>query len=241
MIFYPAIDIKDGKCIRLTNGLLEKIKVYDVNPINQAKIFEKNGAKWIHIVDIDGAFSGRLINQEVIKYICSETTCKIQVGGGIRKHQDIQNLFSCGVERIILGTAAVKDPKLVKDACENYPGKIALGLDSKNNKIALEGWSESSSVSEIELIKKYENVGISHIIYTDISRDGLLSGLNIQNLKYILSLTKINIIASGGVSCEEDLINLKKIDAFNLNGVICGKAIYEGKIKIDQAIKILNK
>lgn len=241
MIFYPAIDIKEGKCIRLTNGLLEKIKVYDVNPVNQAKIFEENGSKWIHIVDIDGAFSGRLINHDVIKEICSETSCKVQVGGGIRRKQDIENLLSCGVERIILGTAAVKDPKLVKEACENYPGKIALGLDSKNKKVALEGWSESSSVSEIELIKKYEDVGISHIIYTDISRDGLLSGLNIQNLQYILSLTRINIIASGGVSCEEDLIKLKKIEAFNLNGVICGKAIYEGRIKIDEAIKILNK
>lgn len=241
MIFFPAIDIKDGKCIRLTQGLLKSLTIYNNDPIKQANKFEELGCKWIHIVDIDGAFSGKSINHELIFEIKKNTKCKIQMGGGIRSIKTIESLVENDIERIILGTVALNDPELVKTACKLFPKKIVVGLDAKNNKVAVEGWSKTSEIKDTDLIKMYEDVGVSAVVYTDISRDGLLSGINIKSIKNILNSSSINIIASGGVGSKEDILELLQIEDKNLEGVICGKAIYEGKINVVEILRILNR
>ena len=241
MIFFPAIDLKDGKCIRLTQGLLKNLKVYNEDPIKQAKEFERAGCEWIHIVDIDGAFSGKTINHDLVFEIKKNTKCKIQMGGGIRSIKTIENLIKNDIDRIVLGTVALKNPELVKLACNNFPKRIAVGLDTKDNKVAVEGWSKTSEMEDTDLIRMYEDVGVSAVIYTDISRDGLLSGVNIKNIKKILMASSVNIIASGGVASQDDVFELLKIKNKKLEGVICGKAIYEGKINVNEIIKILKK
>ncbi len=241
VIFYPAVDIKNGKCIRLVQGLLEKEKVYNSDPVRQAKIFENDGAKWIHIVDIDGAFTGKPQNKKIILDICKNTKSNIQLGGGIRTLEEIDFLVSAGVSRLVLGTIAITQPEIVRKACNLYSEKIAIGIDSYNNKVAIEGWAKSSKFSEFEIINKYEDLGVKYFIYTDISKDGLLLGPNLERLELILNSTTANIIASGGVSCVEDLLKLKRIGKANLNGVVCGKAIYEEKFSVGDALRILNK
>ncbi len=241
LIFYPAIDIKDGKCIRLTQGSLKKEKIYNSNPIKQAKEFEKDGAKWIHVVDIEGAFEGKPKNEKTVVDITKNTKSKIQLGGGIRSLETIDLLISKGISRIVLGTVAITQPETVKKACRLYPEKIAIGIDSNNNKVAIEGWVKSSKFSEFEIIKKYEDLGAKYFIYTDISRDGLLVGQNLERLEEILNFTRANIIVSGGVSCLDDLHKLNQIKKKNLNGVICGKALYEKRVSVQNAIGILEK
>lgn len=241
MIFYPAIDIKEGKCIRLVQGQINKEKIYSTNPIQQAKEFENGGAKWIHVVDIDGAFNGKPRNQNIILEICKSTSAKIQLGGGIRRLETIEFLISKGVQRIVLGTIAITNPEIVKEACEAFPEKIAIGIDSHNSKVAIEGWAKRSTFSEFDIIKKYEDLGVKYFFYTDISKDGLLSGPNIDRLDLILDSTEANVIASGGVSSLNDLKELTGLRKNNLNGVICGKAIYEKKISVPNAISILTK
>lgn len=241
MIFYPAIDVKNGKCIRLVQGQLNKEKIYSINPIQQAKEFENGGAEWIHVVDIEGAFTGTPINQKIILEICKSTSAKVQLGGGIRSLETIEFLISKGVQRIVLGTIAITNPEIVKQACEVFPEKIAIGIDAHNSKVAIEGWAKRSTFSEFDIIKKYEDLGVKYFIYTDISKDGLLSGPNLDRLDLILTSTQSNIIASGGVSSLKDLKELVALRKKNLNGVICGKAIYEKKIVVPEAISILNK
>lgn len=240
MIFYPAIDIKDGKCIRLEKGLLKNIKFYNENPVDQAKQFENDGCCWIHVVDIDGAFNGKPCNHEIIFKIKKNTKCKIQVGGGIRSIETIEKFLLNSIDRVILGTVALKDPNFVIEACKKFPGKIAVGIDSRNNKVSINGWSKSSNVSTEELVNKFEGAGVSAIIFTDINKDGLLKGMNFHQIKRLLKYTNIKIIASGGVSNIDDLKELKRINNNNLEGVISGKALYEGKILVSDAIKILS-
>ena len=239
MIFFPAIDIKDGKCIRLKKGLLKNIKFYNEDPVDQALKFRKMGCEWIHVVDIDGAFLGSPQNHQVIFDIKKQSGCKVQVGGGIRTQKTIENFISEGIDRVILGTIAMKNPDFVKSVCKQFPGKIAVSIDSKGEKVATEGWSKTSKMSTIKLIQLYKNAGVVSVIFTDIEKDGLLEGMNFKQIKKLLDSTKLNIIASGGVSSLSDLEKLKKLKNKNLEGVISGKAIYEGKFLVKDALKVL--
>ena len=241
MHFYPAIDIKNGQFIRLKKGQLDELTIYGDDPVTQAKKFCKAGAKWIHIVDIDGAFNGASKNMDVILSIKNNVKSKVQVGGGIRKLKTIQKLLDRNIDRIVLGTVAVTDPPFVKEVCEKFPGKIAIGLDTKNEFVATEGWAKKSKINFESFLKLYEDSSVSSIIFTDIEKDGLMEGANFVQLKKLLSLTKLNIIASGGVASLQDLAKLKNIKNKNLKGVISGKAIYEQKFSVKEAIEILEK
>ena len=243
MNLYPAIDLKDGKCIRLKKGNLEKITFYNSNPLDQAKEFIKLGAKFIHMVDIDGAFKGENCNHEIFIEIKKRIKCFIQVGGGVRNERTIAYLFENNIDRIVLGTIAVTNPKLVKKMSAKFPGKIAIGLDAKKGFVTTEGWSQTKKITVTELAKKYEDMGISHIIFTDIDKDGVLEGVSGDQLQELLESTNINVIASGGVSSLEDIKRLKRMSIYNQNlvGVIVGKAIYENKLRVDQAVNFLNE
>tara|TARA_B100000287_G_scaffold422216_1_gene463854 strand:+ start:3446 stop:4180 length:735 start_codon:yes stop_codon:yes gene_type:complete len=241
MNLYPAIDLKNGHCIRLKKGQLNKITYYNSNPVEQAKEFNNLGSKWIHMVDIDGAFKGKNLNHNTFIEVKKKTKCSIQVGGGIRNEKTVSYLIDNNIDRIVLGTIAVTKPSLVKKICKSFPNKIAVGLDSKKGYVATEGWSKTKNLSVLDLAKKYEDVGVSHIIFTDIEKDGILAGVSFEQLGQLLESTSLQIIASGGVSSLEDIKNLKKIskDYDNLDGVIVGRAIYEKIFTVDQAINIL--
>ena len=239
MNFYPAIDIKDGKFIRLRQGRLDEVTVYGDNPVEIAKKFSEAGAKWIHVVDIDGAFKGKSINQKVILDIKKNSNTKIQVGGGIRTEESADFYLNNGIDRVVLGTIALEKPKIIKQLCESYPGRIAVGIDAKKGMVATEGWSKTSTIEVGKLSKLYENIGVSCIIFTDIEKDGLMEGVSLNQLKILLKNTKLNVIASGGVSSLDDLKKLKSLEKKNLIGVISGKAIYENKFSVNDAVEIL--
>ena len=239
MNFYPAIDIKDGKFIRLKQGRLDEVTVYGDNPVEIAMKFTESGAKWIHVVDIDGAFKGKNINQKVILDIKKKSNTKIQVGGGIRSQKSASFYLDNGIDRVVLGTIALENPNIIEQLCENYPGRIAVGIDAKKGMVATEGWSKISNIEVGKLSKLYENIGVSCIIFTDIEKDGLMEGVSVNQLKNLLKSTKLNVIASGGVSSLDDLKKLKSLEKKNLIGVISGKAIYENKFSVNEAIEIL--
>ena len=239
MNFYPAIDIKDGKFIRLKQGRLDEVTVYGDNPVEIAKKFSEAGAKWIHVVDIDGAFKGKSINQKVILDIKKNSKTKIQVGGGIRTQESASFYLNNGIDRVVLGTIALENPKIIEQLCENYPGRIAVGIDAKKGMVATEGWSKTSTIEVGKLSKLYENIGVSCVIFTDIEKDGLMEGVSLNQLKNLLKNTKLNVIASGGVSSLDDLKKLKSLEKKNLIGVISGKAIYENKFSVNKAVEIL--
>jgi len=239
MILYPAIDLKNGKCVRLIQGKMNKATVFNHDPLLQAKSFVDQGCEWLHLIDLDGALSQSLVNQTIIKKIINNVPIPIQLGGGIRNFKTIEHLISVGVQRIILGTIALSDPQLVKKACKHFPNKIAIGIDAKNSNVMVEGWVKKSNMSVFDLAKSFEDVGVSAIIYTDISKDGMMLGPDINGTKKLLECISIPIIASGGVSSISDLKKLKK-DCSKLNGIVCGRALYDKKIKIDEAIRVLN-
>ena len=239
MHFYPAIDIKNGQFIRLKKGRLSEMTIYGDDPVEKAKEFCSSGAKWIHVVDIDGAFEGNTKNMETILKINNSVKSKIQVGGGIREIKTIEKLLKSGVERIVLGTSAIINPKLVKEACKNFPKQIAIGLDTKKGFVATEGWSKNSKINFEDFLNIYEESNVSTIIFTDIDKDGLMEGANYHQLTELLKKTKLNVIASGGVASINDLKKLKKINFSNLVGVISGRAIYEKKFSVREAVKIL--
>jgi len=239
MHFYPAIDIKDGKFIRLRQGRLDEVTVYGDNPVEIAKKFSEAGAKWIHVVDIDGAFEGKSINQKVILDIKKNCKAKVQVGGGIRTQESASFYLNNGIDRIVLGTIALENPKIIEQLCENHPGRIAVGIDAKEGMVATEGWSKTSTIEVGKLSKLYENIGVSCVIFTDIEKDGLMEGVSFNQLKILLKNTKLNVIASGGVSSLDDLKKIKSLEKKNLIGVISGKAIYENKFSVNEAVEIL--
>ncbi len=239
--FYPAIDLKNGKCIRLKKGRLTEITEYETDPLKQAINFHDMGSTWIHIVDIDGAFKGKSFNQNIILEIKKTVGCKIQVGGGIRDIQSAEFFLKNSIDRIVLGTIALKNPKLVKEMCKKFPGKIAIGIDTKKGYVAIEGWANTSKFTFRDLVKVYEDAGISVLIFTDIEKDGVMEGISEDQLISLLDLTSIDVIASGGISSLDDLKKLKKINKKNLVGVIAGRAIYEKKFSVSQAIEILEK
>lgn len=235
MILFPAIDIKDGKAVRLYQGRFDKCEEMGV-PLEIAKEFEKTGAEFIHLVDLDGAKEGKRINSDIIKAIADAVNIPVQLGGGIRTLEDLKAIFDLGVSRAIIGTAAYKDKEFLIKAVEKYGEKIAVGVDAKDNKVALEGWLESTDMDYIEFSRQLEKIGVKTVIYTDISKDGTLEGANIEGLKALSNAVDMDIVASGGVKDLEDLL---KINELNLYGAISGKAIYSGSLDLKEALDAL--
>ena len=239
MIIFPAIDIKGGKCVRLFKGDFNKITQYKKSPFDQATEFFNLGFKNIHLVDLDGALEGNLINKEIIKKISEIDKIKIQVGGGIRSLEHIEKLINFGVDKIIIGTAAVENIEFLKIACNKYNKKIAISLDVREGYIALSGWKKQTKILATDFIKNIENMDISRIIYTDINRDGTKSGPNLYETLNFSNLTKIPVVVSGGISSIDDVINIKNKKLKNIEGIIIGKAIYDGSIDIKELSKII--
>jgi len=239
MIIFPAIDIKGGKCVRLFKGDFNKITQYKKSPFEQATEFFNLGFTNIHLVDLDGALEGNLINKEIIKKISEIDKIKIQVGGGIRSLEHIEKLINFGVDKIIIGTAAVENIEFLKIACNKYNKKIAISLDVREGYIALSGWKKQTKILATDFIKNIENMDISRIIYTDINRDGTKSGPNLYETLNFSNLTKIPVVISGGISSIDDVINIKNKKLKNIEGIIIGKAIYDGSIDIKELSKII--
>ncbi len=234
MIFFPAIDLKDGKCVRLFKGDMNQVTIFNNNPASQALEFEKLGFKFLHLVDLDGAIAGKIVNKSAIQEILKTIKIPVQLGGGIRSLHDIEEILSLGVNRIILGTIALTNPKLVIEACKKFQGKIVIGIDAKNGFVATQGWVEDSKISAIELGKRLEYCGAGAIIYTDISRDGTLSGFDFEGTKTLAQNLLIPIIASGGVSSDEDVTKVHKLKKDGVIGAIVGRALYEKKVSVDK-------
>ena len=239
MIIFPAIDIKGGKCVRLLKGDFNKITQYKKSPIDQANEFLNLGFKNIHLIDLDGALEEKPVNENTIKAISKISKIKIQIGGGIRSIDHIKRLLDFNVDKVILGTAAVENIEFLKKACDKFDNKIALSLDVRKGYIALSGWKKQTDILASDFIKKIKNVNISRIIYTDINKDGTKSGPNFQETVDLSNLTKIPFVISGGVSSINDVINVKKSKYQNIEGIIIGKAIYDGNIDIKQLSKII--
>jgi phosphoribosylformimino-5-aminoimidazole carboxamide ribotide isomerase len=237
MILFPAIDLKDGACVRLKLGLMEDATVFNLDPGAQAKSFADAGAEWIHVVDLNGAFAGKPVNAAAVEAILKSVSAPVQLGGGIRDMATIEGWLERGIRRVILGTVALKNPALVKEACKRFPGRIAVGIDAKGGKVAVEGWAETSDLNVLDLALKFEDVGVAAIIYTDIDRDGVLAGPNVTATAALADAIKTPVIASGGVSSLDDLRALKAYP--RLEGVISGRAIYDGRIDVAQAIALL--
>jgi len=235
MEIFPAIDLKDGKAVRLTKGLMDSAKIYSDEPSELAKKFEDMGSKWLHIVDLNGAFLGEPKNIEQIEKIRKNTNLKIQLGGGIRDEETIKRYLDLGINRLILGSIAARDPQKVINLADKYP--IAVGIDAKDGIVAVDGWGKSEGIKASELAKIYRNSKIECIIATDISKDGTLSGLNIDFIKEIQEVSQKKVIASGGVASEEDIIKVKENGIY---GVIIGKAFYEGKIDLEKILRRYN-
>ncbi len=238
MIIYPAIDLKNGQCVRLYKGDMSKDTVYNDDPAAQALEWARAGFSWLHVVDLDGAFSGKSENQEAVRSIIDASDIPVQLGGGIRSIKQIEYWLNEGVSRIILGTIAVRDPELVKQACYEFPEQIIVGIDARNGKVAVEGWAQESDIQASELAKKFEDVGVSAIIYTDIDRDGTGAGVNIVSTIALAQNISIPVIASGGVGSLEDLELVRDAEQYGVCGVIVGKALYDGRITPQDAIKI---
>jgi phosphoribosylformimino-5-aminoimidazole carboxamide ribotide isomerase len=241
MILFPAIDLKDGQCVRLKLGDMDQATVYNDSPGAQAKAFEDQGFKWLHVVDLNGAFAGESVNGAAVEEILSATKNPVQLGGGIRTLEHIAAWIEKGLSRVILGTIAVRDPELVKQACREFPGKIAVGIDAKGGKVAVEGWAEASELGIVELAKEFEGAGVSSIIYTDIDRDGILVGINWQSTLDLANSVSIPIIASGGLASMEDIKIMASAEAQILEGAISGRALYDGRIDPKEALAALAK
>lgn len=241
MILYPAIDLKDGVCVRLKLGDMDKATVYNADPAAQAKQFQAQGFKWLHVVDLNGAFEGESVNGQAVEAILKATSNPVQLGGGIRTLGHIENWLEKGLARVILGTVAVRNPQLVYEACKLFPGKVAVGIDARGGKVAVEGWAEESELSVLDLAKRFEGAGVAAIIYTDIDRDGILTGINWQSTLELARSVSIPVIASGGLASMEDIKRLTEDDAAILNGAITGRALYDGRIDAKAALDLLAK
>ena len=239
MILYPAIDIKDGLCVRLLRGEMSDATVFNDDPTAQARDFEALGFSWLHVVDLNGAIEGRPVNGDVVSAILEVTDLPVQLGGGIRDEKILDLWMEIGVARAVLGTAALSNPEFVRDACRRYPGRIAVGIDARNGMVATDGWAKTSSVKALDLALRYEGEGVAAIIYTDIDRDGALGGLNVEATVDLAFALTTPVIASGGVSSTQDLLELKANERAGIEGVICGRALYDGRIDPAEAISIL--
>ena len=236
MKIFPAIDIKDKKCVRLVKGDFDNKTEYEISPVEQAHKYKDHGFKNLHIVDLDGALTGETVNLEIIKEIVNQFNFKVEIGGGIRNFESIQKYIDAGVEKIILGSAAIKNKSFLKDACEKFPNKIALGLDAKDGFLSVSGWKENSNKLTIDFLKEVNDYGASRLIYTDINRDGMKTSPNFEETTKIAEISNYPVIISGGVSSIDDVKKAKDLNK-NIEGIIVGKAIYDGDIKLEELAK----
>ena len=236
MILFPAIDLKDGQCVRLKLGDMDQATIYNDDPGAQARAFQDQGFSWLHVVDLNGAFAGHSVNGAAVDAILKATTNPVQLGGGIRTLAHIEAWLERGISRVILGTIAVRDPELVKQACRQFPGKIAVGIDAKGGKVAVEGWAEASELGVIDLARRFEGAGVAAIIYTDIDRDGVLAGINWASTLELARAVSIPVIASGGLASMADIDRMCQDDAAVLEGAISGRALYDGRIDPKEAL-----
>jgi phosphoribosylformimino-5-aminoimidazole carboxamide ribotide isomerase len=241
VILFPAIDLKDGKCVRLKLGDMAQATVFNDDPAAQARSFEAQGFEYLHIVDLNGAFAGRPVNAPAVEAILGAVAMPVQLGGGIRDLATIEAWLEKGIRRVILGTAAVRNPALVRDACRAFPGRIAVGIDARGGKVAVEGWAEASELSAIELAQRFEDAGVAAIIYTDISRDGLLTGLNLDATAALAREVSIPVIASGGLASIADIEQLVQPQYAMLGGAIAGRALYDGRLDAAAALALLEQ
>ncbi|MGO6813269.1 1-(5-phosphoribosyl)-5-[(5-phosphoribosylamino)methylideneamino]imidazole-4-carboxamide isomerase [Rhizobium leguminosarum] len=239
MILFPAIDLKGGQCVRLKLGDMQQATVYNTDPAAQARSFEDQGFEWLHVVDLDGAFAGYSANGDAVEAILKATDNPVQLGGGIRTLDHIEAWLSRGLRRVILGTVAVRNPALVIEACRKFPGHVAVGIDAKGGKVAVEGWAEASELGIIELARKFEGAGVAAIIYTDIDRDGILAGINWTSTLELADAVSIPVIASGGLASLDDIRRMLEADARKLEGAISGRALYDGRIDPKEALALI--
>jgi len=237
MKIFPAIDIKDKKCVRLIKGDFDNKTEYETSPIDQAKKYKDHGFINLHIVDLDGALSGEIVNLDVIEEIVNKFNLKIEIGGGVRTFESIQKYIAFGAEKVILGSAAIKDKNFLKEACLKFPNKIALGLDAKDGYLSVSGWTENSNQLTIDFLKEVNNFGVSRLIYTDINKDGTKSSPNFEETEKIAEISNCPVIISGGVSSIDDVKKAKNLNNKKIEGIIVGKAIYDGDIKLDELAK----
>ncbi len=241
MIIIPAIDLKDGRCVRLSQGRMDQETIYSENPIEMAKHWESKGAERLHVVDLNGAVTGKPFHRSLIEEMVRSLHIPVEIGGGIRDLTTIENYIHSGAEWVILGTAAIRNRHLLTEACHQFPGKVILGIDAKGGKVAVEGWKEVASMEAIELARQFEGIGLSTIIFTDIERDGMGTGLNFESTRNLSRSTSIPVIASGGVSRIEDIEHLLELERDGVIGVIVGRALYTGSIDLEEAIRIVKK
>jgi phosphoribosylformimino-5-aminoimidazole carboxamide ribotide isomerase len=239
LILFPAIDLKDGVCVRLEQGDMARATVFNRDPASQAQSFEAEGFEYLHLVDLDAAFAGRPVNVRAVERIIESVPLPVQLGGGLRDMAVIADWLEKGIDRAIIGTAAVRDPDLVKAAARAFPGRIAVGLDARDGKVAVQGWAESSELSALEIARRFEDAGVAAIIYTDISRDGLLKGLNLDATIALADAIEIPVIASGGLASLEDVRKMLEPRAARLAGAIAGRALYDGRLNASEALRLI--
>lgn len=239
MILFPAIDLKNGQCVRLEQGDMARATVFNLDPAAQAKTFEAQGFEYLHVVDLDGAFAGKPVNAQAVEALVKVVTFPVQLGGGIRDLATVEAWLSKGIRRVIIGTAAVRDPQLVKEAAKKFPGRVAVGLDARDGKVAVEGWAETSTVTALDIAKRFEDAGVAAIIFTDIARDGLLKGLNLDATIALADAISIPVIASGGLASIDDVKALLAPRAKKLEGAISGRALYDGRIDPAEALRLI--
>jgi len=238
VIVYPAIDLKGGQCVRLLKGDMRAATVFNDDPAAQARAFEGQGFRWLHVVDLDGAVAGKTANGSAVEAILRAVAVPVQLGGGIRDAASIERWLERGVRRVILGTAALTNPGLVRDACRVFPGSVAVGIDARGGKVAVEGWAKTSEVSALELAQRFEDCGVAAIIYTDIERDGALAGVNVEATAALARRLETPVIASGGVASLDDIRALQRHESDGIEGVICGRALYDGRIEPKAALAL---
>ncbi len=243
MILYPAIDLKDGACVRLKLGDMTEATVYNADPAAQARDFAALGFPWLHVVDLNGAFAGRSVNGGAVEAILAAVSpgMKVQLGGGIRDRQAIDGWLDRGVARVILGTVALRDPQLVRDAARDHPGRIVVGIDARGGKVAVEGWAETAELGVADLARRFEDAGVAAVVYTDIDRDGVLAGINVEATLALARAVSIPVIASGGLASLADIERLLKPDARLLNGAISGRALYDGRLDPAEALSLIRR
>ena len=239
MILFPAIDLKDGACVRLVRGDMASATVFNRDPAAQARQFAEAGFSWLHVVDLDGAVAGRSVNGTAVRAIRGAVDLRIQLGGGVRDRAAIDHWLALGVDRVVLGTAALRDPGLVREAAADHPGRIVVGIDAREGRVAVEGWTEATELGVIELARQFEDCGVAAIVYTDIARDGTLLGVNANAVAEVARQVQIPTIASGGVSSLADIAALKAGEADGIGGIICGRALYDGRIDPTAALHLL--
>ena len=240
MKIFPAIDIKDKKCVRLVKGDFDKKTEYEMSPVEQAGKYKDHGFKNLHLVDLDGALTGETMNLDIIEQIINKFDLKVEIGGGIRNYESIKRYTEAGVEKVILGSAAIKDKNFLKEACAKFPDKIALGLDAKDGYLSISGWKENSNILTLDYLKEVNNYGASRLIYTDINRDGMKQSPNFDETTKVANVSNCPVIISGGVSSIDDIKKAKKLSNKNIEGIIVGKAIYDGDIKLEELVKELD-